>query len=258
MAVSLIEEINVLHNNYLEWLKAQTHLKQVDGEWIEITTPFLDRHNDFLSVYVRKDKNELELTDDSYIINDLRMSGCSIDKGQRAQFLHQTLLGFGVCREGDSLTLHASPANFSPRLHSLLQAMLTVDNLFFTNSANTKKLFWEDVRDWLDENEVRYNPSIKIVGKSGYDHMFDFVIPKSRKYPERFIQTVNAPDKGAVSRALFSFIDIVNVREAPRCYIILNDRDKPEPSSALMAIGNYEFPSILWSKKGNFREELAA
>jgi len=258
VAVSLLEEVNALHDSYLAWLRAQTRFKQIDSEWVEIATPLLDRHNDFLSIYVRKGKEGLELTDDSYVINDLRMSGCQVDKGQRAQFLRQTLMGFGVRREGDALTLRASTANFSPCLHSLLQAMLTVGNLFFTNSANVKKLFWEDVRDWFDENEVRYNPSIKVTGKSGYDHMFDFVIPKSRKYPERFIQTVNAPDKGAVSRALFSFLDISEVRSGARCYVILNDNDKSNPASALTAIDNYAFPSILWSKKDNFREELAA
>lgn len=258
MTVSLLEEVSNLHNNYLAWLKEQTRLKQIDNEWVEIATPLLDRHNDFLSVYVRKDGEGLELTDDGYTINDLRMSGCPIDRGQRAQFLHQTLMGFGVRRDEDALTLHASTANFSFRLHSLLQAMLTVGNLFFTNPASTKKLFWEDVCEWFDSSGVRYNPSMKVTGKSGYDHMFDFVIPKSRKYPERFVQTVNAPDKGAVSRALFSFIDIAGIRDGARCYVILNDQDKTNPTNALTAIDNYAYPSILWSKKDDFKEELAA
>jgi len=29
-----------------------------------------------------------------------------------------------------------------------------------------------------DENEIRYTPSVKFTGKSGYDNLFDFVIPE--------------------------------------------------------------------------------
>ena len=33
------------------WLKDKTTLREVDGEWVEITTPYLDRHNDALQIY---------------------------------------------------------------------------------------------------------------------------------------------------------------------------------------------------------------
>ncbi len=46
-------------------------------------------------------------------------------------------------------------------------------------------LFYEDVVTWLDLHEIRYTPKVKFTGKSGFDHLFDFVIPKSRSSPER-------------------------------------------------------------------------
>ena len=42
-------------------------------EYLQITSPFLDRFNDYLQVYAKIDKNnEILLTDDSYIINNLQ------------------------------------------------------------------------------------------------------------------------------------------------------------------------------------------
>ncbi len=32
---------------------------------------------------------------------------------------------------------------------------------------------------WLDVHDVRYTPKVKFTGKTGFDHLFDFVIPKS-------------------------------------------------------------------------------
>jgi hypothetical protein len=41
-----------LLDQYVEWLKSKMALRQIDG-WIEITTPFLDRHNDYMLIYAR-------------------------------------------------------------------------------------------------------------------------------------------------------------------------------------------------------------
>lgn len=258
MAVSLIDEVKSLNDAYLKWLRDQTELKQVSSEWVEITTPYLDRHNDFLSIYVRRDGDNFELTDDGYIINDLFMSGCSVENGQRAQFLKQTLMGFGVQRQGDSLTVRASTGNFSIKKHSLLQAMLAVDNIFYTTPAHVERLFLEDVTAWFEKNDVHYSHDMKVTGKSGYDHMFDFVIGKSRVSPERFVQTVTAPDKRAVSQSLFNCLDVSEARKDARFYIILNDGDRKVSGSALTAIQSYSFPYILWSRREEFRTELAA
>jgi len=37
---------------------------------------------------------------------------------------------------------------------------------------------------------MRYTPRVKFPGISGYDQFLDFVIPKSRKQPERIVQPV--------------------------------------------------------------------
>src|SRR5450755_318372 len=48
-----VSEFEQLLYNYRTWLKDKTTLRQVNGEWVEITTPYLDRHNDALQIYVR-------------------------------------------------------------------------------------------------------------------------------------------------------------------------------------------------------------
>jgi len=69
----MIDEIQTLLNQYLAWLKDKTALRQVK-EWIEITTPYLDRHNDYLQIYVKRENSGFFLTDDGYTIEDLKCS----------------------------------------------------------------------------------------------------------------------------------------------------------------------------------------
>jgi hypothetical protein len=45
----MIDEIQKLLDQYLAWLRDKTALRQVKN-WIEITTPYLDRHNDLFSL----------------------------------------------------------------------------------------------------------------------------------------------------------------------------------------------------------------
>ena len=76
------------------------------------------------------------------------------------------------------MEVRASKDNFPMHKHNLVQAMLAVNDLFYLASPIVSSLFLEDVIAWLDENEIRYTPSVKFTGKSGYDNLFDFVIPE--------------------------------------------------------------------------------
>jgi hypothetical protein len=37
-----------------------------------------------------------------------------------------------------------------------------------------------------DENEIRYTPNVKFIGKSGYDNLFEFVFPSYKNSPKGF------------------------------------------------------------------------
>ena len=76
--VFMMNEIETLMASYWTWLKDETKLREI-GDWIQITTPSLDRHNDRLQIYAKKEHDTYLLTDDSYTLRDLAMSGCNLD-----------------------------------------------------------------------------------------------------------------------------------------------------------------------------------
>ncbi len=254
----MINEIQDLLDRYLLWLKDKTVLRQVK-DCIEITTPYLDRHNDYLQLYVKRDNSGFTLTDDGYTIGDLRQSGCELESKKRKELLTLTLNGFGVKIDNDALLIHASADNFSLRKHNLVQAMLAVNDLFYLSVPMVTSLFFEDVTSWLNVYEVRYTPRVKFTGKSGYDHMFDFVIPASKKYPERVMQAINRPNRDTAERFAFSWIDTKDVRPPNSlAYAFLNDSDHLPVSPVVDALKNYGVRPVLWSKREELKEELVA
>ena len=151
----MIEEVRALLDEYQAWLREKTVLREL-GDWVEITTPYLDRHNDCLQIYAARDGGSWVLSDDGFIISDLEISGCALDTPKRRALLDVTLAGFGVKREnsGNTLTVRASQGSFASRKHSLLQAMLAVNDLFYLASPTIANLFYEDVASWLDASLV--------------------------------------------------------------------------------------------------------
>src|SRR5580700_11896629 len=89
-------EIEKLLTDYRAWLKDRTTLRELSNEWVEITTPYLDRHNDALQIFARQENGGYLLSDDSYTIQDLEASGCNLHTDKRQDLLKVTLTGFGV------------------------------------------------------------------------------------------------------------------------------------------------------------------
>jgi len=135
----MIDEVQALLDQYWAWLRDKTTLRQVK-DWVEIfeiTTPYLDRHNDCIQIYAKRRDGGFVLTDDGYILHDLEQSGCKIDSAKRQALLKMTLNGFGVQLNNQALEVHASPDNFALRKHNLVQSMLAVNDLFLSGRPSS-------------------------------------------------------------------------------------------------------------------------
>jgi hypothetical protein len=259
--MTTVQEIERLLSEYRAWLKDKTTLREVNGSWVEITTPYLDRHNDALQIYARSENDSYVLTDDSYTVRDLEASGCNLDSPKRKDLLKMTLNGFGVQMAGDALEVHATAENFPARKHSLIQAMLAVNDMFYLASPFVHNLFFEDVVAWLDTSEIRYTPKVKFTGISGFDHLFDFVIPKSprKQQPERILQAINRPTRDSAEAFIYAWNDTREVRPPDaKAYAILNDGEQQVSSGVMDAFRNYRIQPVPFSNRGEVVGELAA
>lgn len=254
----MINELRQLTDQYHSWLGDKTSLRTID-DWVEITTPYLDRHNDCIQIYVKRQSDGYLLTDDGATIDDLELSGFKLASPKRQSLLRMTLNGFGVSLEKTSLVVRASQQDFALKKHNLLQAMLAVDDLFFLATPMVASLFLEDVEAWLRVSDIRFVANVKLSGKSGYDHLYNFVIPASNAYPERVLLSINRPDKASTQRAVFAWEDTREMRSGESlAYAILNDSERPIPESILTAFRNYAVHPVPWKTHDSVREELAA
>jgi hypothetical protein len=145
------------------------------------------------------------------------------------------------------------------RKHNLIQAILAVNDLFYLARASVESFFFEDVALWMDDSDIRYTQRVKFSGRTGYDHLFDFVVPKSKKEPERILRVVNNPAKDQANAAILSWVDTKEARPSNSvAYAVLNDKERIIPDGVVEALKNYDITPLPWSQRDEFRERLAA
>ena len=249
---ALQQDVEQLVEDYFKWLKDETRLN-ISGEdenFVVVSTPHLDRHNDYLEIIVERDGDGYELSDDGYILADLKASGCSIDTPRRKKLFAEILRGFNVRSEQNVLRTTANNKNFSFRKHSLLQAMLAVNDIFFTAAPNVQSFFLDDVRSWMKDSHIPVVENVDFTGRSGFNHKFEFSMP-TKDHTERYVKTLNNPDKQTALNIIAAWEDIKFVRPAgASASVILNDRaGKAINIDVPTALIEYGITPVLWSER---------
>jgi hypothetical protein len=247
-------ECQKLIDGYVDWLRQGLSVEELGGA-CELTTPFLDRHNDHLQVYAERRNGNIILSDDGYILSDLRTSGLEMDTPKRKMVLDGVLKGLGIRSDNGRLFVEASGTNLGQRLHSLVQAMLAINDMFVMAQPRVASFFFEDVRNFLDSNDVRYTARVKLAGKSGYDHGIDFLVPKSRKRPERILQAIAAPKRDNIFAYLWTLNDTRAARSeesTAEAYAFLNDQERDVGGDVIEALQAYGVVPAVWSHRSNY------
>lgn len=246
-------------DEYLKWLKANISEKQIN-DCIEITTPFLDRHNDWLQIYVEETADgRIYLTDDGYILNDLQNSGIDIKTEARKKIISNIVSGYGVqMSENNELCVVADRESFPQKKHMLIQCMMSVDDLYITSKSNVISLFAEEVQQFFDNNNILYTPDVQFTGKSGFSHKFDFSIPHTKKRPEILVRSINNPSSDSIKLALFQWEDTKKNRKLDSQLIVyLNDK-KHISSNIINSCKSYGIEAFPWKERNNSLNNFVA
>ena len=233
-----VDKVEALVARYRDWLSEQVAWRDLDG-FLEVTTAFLDRHNDHLQMYVRREGDTLLATDYGYTVNDLEMSGMSLSDPRQRELLNLILSGYRVRYEeeaNDALTVSSGSEEFPMRLHQLLSAMLAVDSLGYAGHLDVEqglgeksrlisaKEFRDDVRGWLSERAIPHKSQVEYTGKGGVRHRFNFLIHGNGSGHMKLVAAINTPTRDQANRSAFAWIDTADSRsDDAKGYALLND-----------------------------------
>jgi len=246
--------INTLMDDYYAFLKEKTVLSEsVGSEWVEISTPFTGLFNDTLDIFVKKHGNKIIFSDDGNTLRNLELSGMEISRSpKRKELLERILINYGVKLINDELVTEANEKDFPQKKLNLLSAISETNDLYFLARHTVASVFREDVKSYLDEQELIYTPHFISKGSTGLEFTFDFQI--AYKHTEIVIKSFNSINKMNLPHFLFTWDDIKKVRERQTekkvvGLAVINDIDRTVNEEYIDALNNYGAEHILWSQR---------
>lgn len=258
-------KLNDLENKYYDWVTEQVKFSQLENEIIRIDTPFYDRHNDSIIMYIVESTEGLKITDGGYTIDDLESDGIYINKSpKRRSFLDTQLTSYGVSwdESNNFLSLKTNFNDFPKDKHRLLQAMLFTNDLFLTSNDRAKGVFFEDVQNFMEEYDIRAMENVSLQNPNGLSHKFEFSIAGSKKraISDKLIKILSSPNNEMYAKALATDVNYARkiVNNETDFYTIINDTNKEIDGSIRAMMDDANIKTIPFSERKNFVEELTA
>ena len=239
---------------YYDWLKDQTNVqKNKHTDWVTITTPFIGLYNDNIEVYVKQKNGKIYLSDDGITVSNLELSGTSITRSpKRKEWLDMILLNYGVTLQGNELQTEGTEKNFHQKKHNLICAISEVSDMAMIAKHTISSVFIEDVKAYLDEQNIIYTPQFIAKGSTSIEFTFDFQIAGREK--ELVLKSFNSLNKINVPNFLFGWRDIKEARKKisgkeVMGMAIINDVDKNIKPEYLEALQSKNAEYILWNDR---------
>ncbi len=245
--------INDLIDKYYDFLKGRTAVVTETGtDWAVISTPFLGLFNDTLEVYTKKDNGKILLSDDGITVKNLDLVGSPISRSpKRKDLLEKVLLNYGIQFKDNEFIAEATEQNCPQKKHNLVSAISEINDMYMLAKPTIASIFKEDVRDYLDEQQIIYTPQFISKGSTGLEFTFDFQIAYREK--EIVIKSFNSMNKLNLPNFLFTWDDIKSVREKVTDkqvvgLAIINKEEKEIQDEYLEALKMKNADFILWTE----------
>lgn len=253
-------------DQYYRWLKERTVSKSDNTTgWSVVTTPFLGMFNDPIEIYMKMGEHGvIHLSDDGTTLLNLELAGVSISRSsKRKEWVDYILTNYGIQQQGNELIAYATEKDFAQKKHNLICAISEITDMEVLAKNTVAALFKEDVKHFLEEQEIVYTPQFITKGSSGLEFTFDFQIAGRSK--EMVIKSFNTLNKINVPNFLFTWNDIKEAREKVSGKELLglafiNDDEKEIREEFINALEIKGAKCILWSKRNTpeSREKLRA
>ncbi|MBA3426019.1 MAG: DUF1829 domain-containing protein [Rubrobacter sp.] len=245
-------DCQALIDEYIAWLRKGLSGAELDGS-CEVTTP----SSIVTTTISRSTPSPIMAKSCSATTHRLGADGygphypqAQADARDRAQRLRVRL-------SGKRLEVDATPQQVGQKMHALLLAIISVNDMFvmassgsLRSSLRTSRLSSTSTTSLIDR--------VKLSGTTGFDHLLDFVILRSAEKPERLLQTINAPTRNTITSYLFALTDTVSERAAEtKAFAFLNDEDSSVSTAAEDALSAHGVGPLYWTRREESLEALA-
>lgn len=178
---------------------------------LRIITPYLYPDNDLIEIFVEDLGNgRIKITDLGESFRHLHSQGFDVNASPKRKFLAETIASrVNVEISGGKLIRVATLDILSEAMFDTLTAIRGIADLIYTSRTYEPGLFFDEVKDFLDTNQFKYEPKVKLKGLSDKLYTVDFKVLNGK---ESYLHTLSPRDtfgiKGKVDAAVRMWVDL--------------------------------------------------
>ena len=233
------------------------------GEYIRIQTPFLYPDGDIIDVFFQGEGNIGTLTDLGETSRWLRMQTIT----QKQSHKHLQLIA-DICLthniefyQGMLMARVIHPQDFADTITRLCQCMLRMSDLWFTFRNKIGESIADDVEDLLQEKNIAFNRSPKILGRSAKSWRPDF--QTRGKEHSSFVRVLSTGSRAVAremvfqSTAMWHDLSYLNVGKEAIQFISLFDDTVDVWNQEDIELVDSLSDIAYWSQADEFLEKVA-
>lgn len=246
--------IQSLLNDYFNWYEKRFSINELK-EAHEIVTPFVNQINDRISLFIEfDDNNQIIISDDGVTIDELLMNGIDINTATRERIIKNIIENFKLEINGEIIYTIAKDINsFSQAQHNMIQGILQINDILFTERINVVNLFREEVFDFFYEEEFGGTIEPDLKGASGIKYNIDYSLGGTPRRPQTLIKLLQDPNFTNVAAQKYISDDLktqfIENKMSVKYVIIANDIENVVPSKSKKAAEDMGIEMIEWSNK---------
>lgn len=224
--------METLIKRYFDYLKEIT-----DVEFIEETGYYLvyfplpNRYDEFTSIYLKTDKDNIIITDGGDSIREIQMLGIDIFNNHRTKLLNKTLKSRGMKLDKDTneiLTI-TDIENFYYDFNMYLRGISNIQDFYLTKRENALRIFADEFKEYIgtySSNETfSLEDNISFTGKSNAKLTFNYKLTSQKTNKSTFIKLQSSSDD--VYKNIFLWDDLKDEEKNDNSFlVVINDKGK--------------------------------
>lgn len=173
-------QVKEISSEWFTFLKKSSRFTLLENDSIRVTTPFADSFGDGIVINLRMIEGEYLLSDQGYTIWNLTTNGVDVLKknSNRFRMLKSLLTSYSFSLSGKhAIERRVQRKDLSQAITDMAQVLINVSDLAFLSRNNTAAIFYDDVKDYFNQNRDEYSflRTIYADGKSFAKYRFEYV-----------------------------------------------------------------------------------
>jgi Domain of unknown function DUF1828 len=164
------------------------------GHYVRVRTPFLYPDGGIVDIFVRERNGHIAVTDLGEALGWLRLQSIGGRRSPKQQRLLQDIcltLGVDLFR-GQLIARAKNGSGLADLALRVAQAVVRVGDLWFTTRTQSVESVTDEVADYLQEQKIPYERSVKRAGRSGRDWTLDFQVFAEKRSALVFVLATGA------------------------------------------------------------------